>query len=483
MNQKKFFTIFLAFTLLYKICDAFSIQTHGDAFYYHLAGAKTLVHHGLQVLMNDLQIYAQAGWFDLLYVIPVWLTSNVIAIQLIAQLMHVFAGLILGAVLTLKWIPNRIYGLLGAIAILTISRDSAFFIYAKNDGVVAMLTLLACHAMYKRQSPYWIGFLLGLLPSIKMSGLVSSTVLGLIYAVVTLKESAGISPALIAGLTAFAAFLPAMIKNYLFTGDPLFPGMVNHFPGTLSTTTQEVYLRYFSTPATVSSILANTKELFLGKIVYLLSFAIVPWKLKRKDHDGLIFFIAGLAIFFAHSATNGTPQGARFFFATFFLLIFFTFNELSKLNLKPKWNWALLALILVDSKIDMAPRAIIGNFKELATHTTEELLERNIVQMKFLKYIDPNPPGPQMVYSDSKVEFFHLHPAYRFVHAELSRNADFIIKCAGPDDVAKLDQFEYFILMRPIQNPCYDKVRTQGKLLGRPFIDDGAFVEIYRKAW
>ena len=259
--RKNFLSVLFIYVLVYKFADGLTIQTHGDPQYYHLAGAKIFLTHGLKVLAHDLQGYAQAGLFDALYVIPLLFTKNLLAVQLIAQEMHLAFSLFLGAFLFRRWIPNRTLGILGAISLMTISRDFAFFIYAKNDGVVALTTLIAAYWIYKRKPAALIGLGLGLIPSIKMSGLICSFSLALIYCFQNRKNFKAI---LVAGGVSILTLLPMMVKNFYFTANPVFPVLLKLIPGTVSVYTQSLYLHYFSEAPTISSIVQNFQDLFLG---------------------------------------------------------------------------------------------------------------------------------------------------------------------------------------------------------------------------
>src|SRR5436190_20600913 len=93
--QKRVFYFLLGFVFLFKFLDALTIQTHGDAFVYHLVGAKILFFQGWDALVQDLQVYAQAGVWDLFYLLPSLFTSNPIAIQLVVRLMPLSVSLFL----------------------------------------------------------------------------------------------------------------------------------------------------------------------------------------------------------------------------------------------------------------------------------------------------------------------------------------------------------------------------------------------------
>ena len=451
------------YIVIYKIFDALTIQTQGDPFYYHLAGARIFYYQGWQYLVTDLQSYAQAGWYDAVYVIPFFFTHNKIAIQLFGQETHLLLSLFLGAFCIFRWIPNKTLAIFGAISLITISRDFVQFMYAKNDGVVASLTLITAYWIYKKKSPYLIGLGLGLISSVKMSGLIATAVLSLIY---TFNERRNFKAVLKCAITSLVVISPILLRNYWMTGDPVFPGMVDHFTSKMSSSTRGYYHYFFSQPSTSFSIVQSFKDLALGKAVYWIGFVIAFDKARKRDWDGFSFFIAALAIFGFYTFSHGVYQGARFFFATFFLMIFFTFNELSKRTLNPKYFWPLLVLILVDSNVGFSGQKIYGNLTELTHHSEEELIERHIDQFRMVKAMDRHPRMPTYIYSDKPSESFHLDPQYHLIHYQHAPNADYFVKCLDVKTILPLiNKYKYFWLNPEISNLCYDEIRTHTKMI------------------
>jgi hypothetical protein len=470
--------IFLLFYIIcYKIADALTIHTHGDTFYYHLAGAKTFLNHGISILAHDNQGYAQGGLFDLLYFIPFFFTKNLISIQLIAQEMHLLFSLFLGAFLFKKWIPNRMFALLGAISLITIARDFAFFLYAKNDGVVAVAALFSSYLIYKNRSLFWIGLSLALIPTIKMSGVIASAVLGICF---IYKNRSDFKRILIVIITAAIFVLPALIKNNYFTGDPFFPILINVFHSKLSLTSQEYYQNFFAQPPTLDSILLNFNDLLFGKLVYWIGFFLAYLKIKRKDWDGLIFFVAAIGIFLIYTFSHGLYQGARFFFSVYFLLIFFTFFELSKTGMQKKYFWPLIFVILIDGNIGPIWSKLYGNISELTHHSQEELLRKKISVFSLVTSLDRHPQKETFIYSDCKPESFHLDPNYRLIHYENSRQSDFFQTCSAQSDVDQIKQFRYFWISKNIDNICYKAIFANTNLISKVEID-GETVRIYER--
>src|SRR5690606_28909253 len=109
-----------------------------------------------------------------------------------------------------------------------------------------------------RNNVFIKALLLGVLPLIKINGLLISAILGIyyIYRIRDLKK------VMIVGLIAIFIALPILIRNYFFINSPFYPAFLNIFPGTLHPGEIAYYKGAMTAPLTWSSLTFHLKAFF-----------------------------------------------------------------------------------------------------------------------------------------------------------------------------------------------------------------------------
>jgi hypothetical protein len=466
-----FAKILFGLALLYKIADALIPKGHTDVLYYTLYAPKLFHFYGWNTLVHDLVPFLMTGVMELFTLLYFQFTENLGWIHILAQLTTLGLSLVLGALLIRRWIRDPFIGFLAAFSILTFTRSSATFIFPKGDGPAGIFAMIAAYAIHVRWKPWAIGILLGLLPSFKLSGIYPAAVLGLITVVKYRREPRFF---LVAGLTALAAFAPTLLRNYIVIGNPVYPALLQKIPGRASPAILEFSARYFSTPPNWDFARLAMSDLLRGKIIFGLWIYFLIRKIGTKDSSLLFLVVAGLGSFLLYVATNGTYQDARFFFASFFILGLFAFLELDRLYRSDRPHFLktapgmvlLLALAVVDARLEAAPKTIWNNIRDLVSLPLGRIVDREMAREKPTRDLFPaNPGSPKRILSEMTAEGYYLDPAYRLEYVDYSRSAGFIRRCTEAD-TDRLKAYDYFILAADRNTPCHEKVRREGNLLG-----------------
>lgn len=321
-----------AFLLLSKILNALLPQAHGDALYYHLPSAWLWAKAEKIYFIEWLPWSLQGGVGEYLYAFLSLLLPERMAVQIGGQLLHVAFGYgITTAVIYRigrRWLPNT-WTWIACIAFLTFSAQNGQLLSAKNDGYVmalAMLSLLQVsecfHAQDKRREvlAYVFGFgafavkntaVFYLLPFIALFWLFQAQ----------LTQAGLVSTALrhvkIALFTSPLA-LPAMLRNFAFTGNPMFPAMDDAFKSTYMNQWLRDYMRGFSYwPASpIEMLQTQFQRLWGSKLFYLLGFLAIPIKTPMVR---FLTLLSGLA-FILLLIVTGAGQYPRFHYYLYAVL-------------------------------------------------------------------------------------------------------------------------------------------------------------------
>ncbi len=472
------------FALVYKLADALIPHGHSDPLYYTLHAPKIFHYYGWDVMVNDLMPSVMTGVLEFVTLFYFQFTENLGLIHILAQFLVLGLSLILGAFLIRRWTVNPFVGYLAAFSILTFSRDTAIFTYAKGDGVVGIFAMIAVYCLSTSRKPWILGLFIGLLPAIKLSGLYPAVAIG---AVAVIKNSKNPRYFITAGITALAVFMPIMVRNYLGVGNPLFPGFLKSMPGKASPAMIEYYSLFYNVPANIEFVKSAVHDLFLGKLIFGLWVYFFYRKVREKSWDGLSIVACALGTFIVYCLTNGVYQGTRYFFAVFFILALFTFIELDRLFSSKRDHFLksttgmimLLGLALMDSGLDMAPRIIYGNLKSVITLRLSEIVKRETArEWDMWASIPMHPTSPKRILSETTTEGYYLDPLYRLENTDLSMTGGFFKECKEPGDLGRLTEYDYYFLAPEKTNPCREKIRKEGRFLGL-FIPNGT--EVYSK--
>mgnify|MGYP000023535215 FL=1 len=454
---------------------------HGDALYYHLVAPKIWASSSWSEMSLDLSHYVQAGYFDLIYFIPFSFSDSLMKNQIAGQFLHFFFSIGLASLLCLRWVNHRVWGPLAAISMLTIARDSGFFHYAKNDGALALVSLVAAGLIYRAKylgkdqekfSLVVIGLMLGLVPSIKMSGLLVVLPLSLYF---VWQNRYKVSNIVITGSIALLVFLPALAKNYIYTGNIFFPALVSRFPGFLTQPMLDHYSFFYGNPMTLDTFGIQIRDFLTGKFLFIIH-PILMWLNYKSGRSSLNFFAwLSLAAFGLYLVFNGSLPHPRYFFSSYFLLVLFIFLSLKAMSEDPKTSsffttkTGLVLLILIvmsDAKLDLVGRNIRDAVTGHYSLTEQEMVRREIPLTALWDKIEANDSEVvDYVISDSYSSSYYLPRGVRLHTAKQSYGAEFLLDCHIQDDLSRLKFYRYSLLSSENSNLCYQFIRDHGTLL------------------
>jgi hypothetical protein len=484
------FILFFALTVLglffLKSFESLFPFEHGDALYYHLVGAKITYFYSWGEMWKDLLLYIQAGIFDLFYLLPFTVTHSLLKVQMIGQWWHFFCSLGLGSYYLLKELSYSVWGYLAALCLLTISKDSDFFYYAKNDGALACSILIAYISLThfsenKNNIRYLLklGCYLSLIPLIKMNGVYA---LFFLYILFILKnkndEGRWRTIIIVSGLITMGVMI-LFFRNFYYAGNPFFPIFLKHFPGKLSAPMVHHFSTYYGNSMGLSLLGGHLSDLFMGKVIFLAApfLFFLNYKIKKPELNES--FLICMGIFGLYLLTNGSLRHPRYFFACYFLLTYFLFVSLRAhvecmTNIKSKKKVILLIflLIVVDSKIDKTFKRNQQVWNNLRTKTDKEIVLENIPFAQFSLYMGGLSDSLETkkrplfyVISDSLSDSYYLPDGGRLHTSLQTPQAAFLESCTTKENLALLKMYRYAILLHDKDNLCYQQIKNDGRFL------------------
>jgi hypothetical protein len=458
MKLRLIFSVVFLLIFLSRCIESLLPYDHSDALYYHLAGAKIWYFTSFKDLILNLPTYAQAGIFDIFYYPLFFLKLSLVKTQSLAQFLHFFCSIGLASFFCLMSGRKTWWGVLAAIAMLTIAKDGSYFVFAKNDGVLALIGLFTAYSVVEKKPWLQTALLMGLLPLIKLSGIYVVIPTSLLY--VYLNRN--IKDILRVAVISIAMLSLALLKNYFVTGNPLFPGGSNHFPGLMSPSMIQYNQGFFGNGVTLATLKGLLSDLFLGKIILIFSVPVFFYNLKKKNISANYYFLIALVIFLTYVLTNGGYQAARFFFTCHFLLIYFLFLSFKSIELKPSWMIAILILILADAKVDKTMKRAWYAIRDYSSLSEKEIVLKHIPHTHFWEKL-PISQLPQFIVSDYVSETYYLPSNYILHIPDHSPQADFLYHCEG-ERFNELKRYQFALISKNLINACYQKIR-QGTLL------------------
>lgn len=409
------------------------------------------------------------GLFDHLYIVTVNIMPERWQGQLLSQFTHYFFSLGLGSLVLLYHFRDRkIIAYLSALSLLTLSSGASYFFYAKNDGPLALAVLVAALVIcypHQKSHPLVVGLLLGLLPLIKLSGLFATIPLALIYVFDQRKNPLSI---ITAAITAFIVWSPLLIRNWSYIGTPFFPGLLSVFPGDASEAIIATYAQYVAKELSFSSFLKILQIVFMSKIIILLGLVFITKESFLKHKRLLITVMSYTCIYLV---INGGVTSYRFFFPVMFLMTAYVFHLMrdhAKLAHPPKMAWIiLLIIILADSKIDNTIKKIqrLPSQMSALISDPETFIDQKSTNAQIWQPLrDLN--QETRVITDGYNEVYYAPPFVRLHCVECNSQASFLWRCDRPDDLLKLQQYDYVILQeqhlsKASVNPCYQYIQEQ----------------------
>ena len=471
--QLLFISIFALKTL-----EALYPFRHGDAFYYHLPFAKYFTLHGMISAHTEVCGALQTGLFDYFYALIYPLFAHqLLLFQQVAQLAHFLCSQGIASLLTWFYLRrfHPLIALAGAISLLLFQKGPDFFLYAKNDGVLAMLALAS--AIILIEYPHWrrahlflFAVTSGFLALIKLSGLFTLLPLNLLLIIWHYRRW----PTLLVIFAGQLLLLSLILaRNYYFVGNPFFPGFLTWWPGEATASMINTYTPMLTATITKDSLLAFSKIFWQAKLIFPLMIFACFYNIRHHHQRDNWYFYLSLISAGLYLLVNGGVVAERFIFPSFFLNNFFLFKTLTsifseKIALWPpqqqKMIWGLLLiLILLDSKIDVKIKRLkaLWSYRHL---TQQEIILATTPKAHAWEILQSTSPVAAVI-SDQWTEFYYAPNNIKLFPANCTFRGFLLDRCT-PADLQQLQQdFEFAILEKDYQNPCYHYIQTQGKYL------------------
>lgn len=303
-----FLYIVLALSVVIRLCEGFFLHRHADAFICYLSAGRAWVNHGFAEFVKNPVYFLSSMWEQqfLFGMLPVASGPNagLAQGQRFAQWCTAFAA-DLGTIaivfrLAIQLGSNRTSALIAALAASTVPILRWMQNLAKNDMGVAFWALTG-FSLVQSGNFFLAGIFLGLAVIGKLSLYIA--LIPVFIVLIWRKERLRAYLALAAG-GALAA-LPILVRNFTWTGNPVFPFLNGIFKSAVLTPSFATTVTSLSNPATdilkVDFILAPFKEqpwLVLAPVALLLSIFSKPLTIRLgKAHAWLIGILTATLIF------------------------------------------------------------------------------------------------------------------------------------------------------------------------------------------
>ena len=214
-----------------------------DAIIHHLAIPKLYLQHGSIYEIPDIEFSYYPQLIDLLYSIPLWLGHDILA-----KYIHFFFALLTAILIYvyLKKEVSRTWALFGSLFFLSIPVIIKLSVNVYIDlGLIFFSTasLLSIITWLKTEKIKWFwisGIACGLTLSSKYTGLITLLILALVIPfyyikgrqITAYKQIKALSFSGLFILVALIIFSPWLIKNTLWTGNPVYPLYDKYFSET-----------------------------------------------------------------------------------------------------------------------------------------------------------------------------------------------------------------------------------------------------------
>lgn len=471
--KNRFFLILFFLIFLIKSLESLLVYKHVDALNYHIVIAKYLVNNLSDKAWYHIPGALMSGYFEYLYTIPHLIFNFGLKAHIGSQFLHFLFSLGIGSLIIFSIFKkkNFIISVLAAISILTISKGSSFFLYAKNDGVLALIYLstliyflnLSKQKLISNKEAILFGVLLGLNPAIKQNGLIFIAPISLYFCYIFKEQYKKIA---ITVITAFIVWFPIIFRNWYYFDSPLFPGGLSINPGIATPEILYFYGISMNKGITLASLLENITMFFTGKLLFLLSLPLVILNIKNSKHDKNLSFYLLFSSLLLVLVINGGTTDHRFQFPLFFGMIYFIFSNLSNISTRYSINLIsilLLTIILIDSKIDKSISRVKNMISTYSKFSEKEIINKRIPYTKLWETL-PKSNDDVFIYSDYLSQSYYAPLNYHNHQVHHVPDSYFILKCDGPNDLKNLKKYSYALITRNIQNRCYEKIK-QGKLI------------------
>ena len=288
-RYSKVFSYLFSFIWVIKAIESLYLFSHGDALSYHLVWPKLVLSNGIQDTISHFFPIWLSGYFDFIYFVPSFIFGDGAEAQQLGQFIHFFLSIGLGSIILVKFIKHPQYRWLAGISLLTIAESADFFLYAKNDGFIALCSLISFLLIQNnhKYSKYFLGLIFGLAIGTKLSALFFMLPLGFLYLMNCLKKKN--YDFLFVIFITIITTLPTLIIKYSYLKSPFFPGLLDLFPGNLDIDLKNRYNSLVKVPSSLTSTLKNIKAFYFFKLatfIILLSTLVSEKEKrnKRKSH-------------------------------------------------------------------------------------------------------------------------------------------------------------------------------------------------------
>ncbi|MDO9182807.1 MAG: hypothetical protein Q7U04_10385, partial [Bacteriovorax sp.] len=273
--NKKIFIYFSFFLFCLKFFEALTPFAHGDPLYYHLVLGKLWNLEGFKNAHLDTCGAMQAGILEYVYGLLQFVIENKLIIQVVSQELHFLLsiGFISLLFLYLYFKNSNPITLLLSIGFLTIGQGSNFFLYAKNDGFMALMAFISTYLvvekrlLQKTSEIILLALILIMVPLIKINGIIFVIILNFII-VWNLRHQ--FKKIVILAFSQLIFIFPLFYRNWYFLKSPFFPALIKRFPGIMSAEMISNYTFYMGKPLTFENALNYLKLFFLGKYLFIL---------------------------------------------------------------------------------------------------------------------------------------------------------------------------------------------------------------------
>jgi hypothetical protein len=470
-STEKLFSIFFFILLFLKIMESFVLKGHGDGVSYHLVLGKYILEHGFSYAHFKFYLSNLTGLFDYLYVIPQFFFGSGLLAHISSQFLH-FACSILFAILIFSKVFERktIFYATG-VFLLSFDRSPDFFIYAKNDGFLALVfligVLLICGELKKLNfsnlsSHILLGTIAGLLPVIKMSGLIYSLALSGLYLIQLRPNLKKLIFFCFAGLLASS---PIFIRNWIVIGNPVFPAFLELFPTKVTPEMMSFMNSWLKSSASVDGVLKNFIVAFTPKILGFLAIPLI-WLNYKRDR-AILNRVPILILLFTtcYCFINPGYPAERFYFGCHFVLIYFIFKSLEALEqeggIKGAYWVFILLVMLADSKVDKVVKRVFHYYPDVVElGFGQDLLHKYAPYTKIWDFVEEG----SLIVTDAAPMVYYSKKGVRMYQAGHSFEANFLWSCRK-GDLDKYKTFDYALIGNSNWNDCTRKISKMEKRL------------------
>lgn len=452
-----------------KFLESCTLFGHGDALSYHMVWPKIVLNSSISEMLTEFFPFYFSGYFDSIYFLPqIIFGPGSLKAHIFSQNIHFFCSLGIISLLMVKIFGKNLTGFLAALSVLTVSKGSDFFLYAKNDGALAAIAFLSylivdnkIEIANKKLRAVTIGLLFGFIPSVKLTGFFFLIPIGAWYLWTTRKELLNFTLSLLTALIVFAPIL--LIKNKHLGGAILFPGFLDLFPGKLDPYLIHNFKVFTQNPFSFDGVVKNLKNFFLAKffLVSIPYLMIRQWKIEKMISLSIIISLTYLGLWLLINGGIGEP---RFIFSCFFLNLFYFFEQSRTFKLPSnKTIYLIPLLILADSKIDKS----ISRYKRFSWYfehgSEKEIVMRHLKNVRIWKHITNITGKKTWILSDHYPQLYYADEGLRLDHTSMTPEGLFFNRCLEPKNIQK---YKYFIFLNDHnKNPCFKIIFEQTKMV------------------